>query len=34
MLLVAAAVAILGFWLPAPLYQLVKESARILGGAV
>jgi formate hydrogenlyase subunit 3/multisubunit Na+/H+ antiporter MnhD subunit len=33
MLLVAALVVTLGFWLPTPLYHLVQESARILGGA-
>ena len=32
MIVVALAVAVLGFWLPAPLYQLVQASARILGG--
>ena len=32
MALVAVAVITLGFWLPAPLYELVKQTARILGG--
>ena len=32
MLLVAAVVIALGFWLPMPIYHLVGESARILGG--
>ena len=32
MLLVAAAVVVLGFWLPVPLYSLVQASARIIGG--
>jgi hydrogenase-4 component F len=34
MLLVAAVVAVLGFWLPTPLEHLVDQSARILGGAL
>ena len=33
MMLVAIVVATLGFWLPAPLFQLVKQSAQIIGGA-
>ena len=33
MVLVAAVVVVLGFWLPAPLYQLVQQTAQILGGA-
>ena len=32
MLLVAVVVVVLGFWLPLPVYHLVQESARILGG--
>lgn len=32
MMLVALAVIGLGFWLPAPLYELVQQAARILGG--
>jgi hydrogenase-4 component F len=32
MLFVAAVVITLGFWLPIPIYHLVGESARILGG--
>jgi hypothetical protein len=31
-LLVAAVVILLGFWLPGPLYKLVQQSARIIGG--
>jgi hydrogenase-4 component F len=31
-LLVAAMVILLGFWLPGPLYQLIQQSARIIGG--
>jgi hydrogenase-4 component F len=30
---VAVAVVVLGFWLPAPLYQLVQHTAHIIGGA-
>jgi hydrogenase-4 component F len=33
MLLVAAPVAIIGFWLPGWLYELVRLSAHIIGGA-
>jgi hydrogenase-4 component F len=33
MALVAVAVVILGFWLPRPLYHLVRQSAQIIGGA-
>jgi len=29
---VAAVVILLGFWLPGALYQLVQQSARIIGG--
>ena len=32
MALVTVAVIALGFWLPAPLYQMVQQTARILGG--
>jgi hydrogenase-4 component F len=32
MVLVAVPVVALGFWLPAPLYQLVQQSTLILGG--
>ena len=32
MALVAGAVIALGFWLPAPLYEVVQQTARILGG--
>jgi hydrogenase-4 component F len=32
MMLVALAVIVLGFWLPAPLYELVQQAARILRG--
>lgn len=34
MLLVAAAIAILGFWPPRPLYELVTQSARIIAGTL
>jgi hydrogenase-4 component F len=33
MALVAAAVALFGFWLPKSLYELVRQSAQIVGGA-
>jgi hydrogenase-4 component F len=33
MVLVAIVVLALGFWLPVPLYNLVQDSVRILGGA-
>jgi hydrogenase-4 component F len=33
MSLVAVVVVILGCWLPGPLYQLVEQTARIVGGA-
>jgi hydrogenase-4 component F len=32
MALVAAAVIVLGFWLPGPLYELVRQTAQIIGG--
>ena len=32
MTLVTAVVITLGFWLPAPLFELVKQSAQIIGG--
>jgi hydrogenase-4 component F len=32
MALVAGVVVVFGFWLPAPLYELIQQSARILGG--
>jgi hydrogenase-4 component F len=32
MLVVACVVVVLGFWLPAPIFGLLKESASILGG--
>jgi hydrogenase-4 component F len=32
MALIALAVIALGFWLPAPLYELIQQTARILGG--
>jgi hypothetical protein len=32
MAVVAAAVILLGFWLPEPLHRLVDRSAQILGG--
>ena len=31
--LTAAMVVVLGFWLPAPLYALVRQTARIIGGS-
>lgn len=34
MLVVTACIALLGFWLPGPLYELVRSSARILGGTL
>jgi hydrogenase-4 component F len=34
MLVVAVAVAVLGVWLPRPLFSLVRSSAGILGGAL
>ena len=34
MALVALTVLGLGFWLPAPLYQLVKDSAEMIGGGL
>lgn len=34
MVAVAVVVVIMGFWLPGPLYGIVQESARILGGAL
>ncbi|HEV2454342.1 MAG TPA: hydrogenase 4 subunit F [Verrucomicrobiae bacterium] len=33
MISVSAVVIVLGFWLPAPLYRLVQQSAQILGGS-
>ena len=33
MSLVAAVVVILGVWLPGPLYQLIQQTTRIIGGA-
>ncbi len=33
MALVAAPVITLGFWLPGPLYELVRQTAQIIGGA-
>jgi len=33
MAMVSVAVIALGFWLPAPLYQLVEQAAGIIGGA-
>jgi hydrogenase-4 component F len=33
MVLVAVVVTLFGFWLPGPLFELVQQSARILGGA-
>jgi hypothetical protein len=32
LLSVAAVVIALGFWLPAPLFQLVQQTAQIIGG--
>lgn len=32
MLIVAGSVIILGFWLPAPLFELVQQAAQIIGG--
>lgn len=34
MLMVGSVIAILGFWLPSPVYDLVKSSARVLGGGL
>lgn len=34
MVVVALAVGVLGFWVPGPLYGLVQQSARILGGVL
>jgi hydrogenase-4 component F len=34
MVLVASAIIVFSFWLPAPLYQLVQQTAQILGGAI
>ena len=31
MFVVAAAVIVLGFWLPGPLYELVQETTLIIG---
>ena len=33
MISVALAIIVLGFWLPAPLYRLVQQTAQILGGS-
>jgi hypothetical protein len=33
MALVAVAVIVLGFWLPAPLFELVQQAAHIIGGS-
>ncbi|MCU0783925.1 MAG: hydrogenase 4 subunit F, partial [Verrucomicrobia bacterium] len=33
MALVAVAVIVLGFWLPAPLFELVQQTAHIIGGS-
>ena len=33
MLVVAAVVVTLGFWLPSPIFGLIKQSARLLGGS-
>ena len=33
MVLVASVIIVSCFWLPAPLYQLVQQTAQILGGA-
>jgi hydrogenase-4 component F len=32
MALVAISVAVIGFWLPGPLYELVRQTAHIIGG--
>lgn len=32
MMLVAIPVAVIGFWLPGPLYELVRQTAEIVGG--
>jgi hypothetical protein len=34
MMMVAAGVIALGFWLPKPLYALVLQSAQIVGGTL
>jgi hypothetical protein len=33
MALVAVFIVVLAFWLPQPLYQLVRQAAQIIGGA-
>jgi hypothetical protein len=33
MAIVAVAVVGLGFWLPGPLYELVRQTTQIIGGA-
>jgi hypothetical protein len=33
MVVVAIAVVCLGFWLPGPVYELVRQTAQIIGGA-
>ena len=33
MLMVAVVVGLLGFWVPGPVYEIIRSSARILGGA-
>jgi hypothetical protein len=33
MILVASVIIVFSFWLPAPLYQLVQQTVKILGGA-
>jgi hydrogenase-4 component F len=33
MVLVAVPVAIIGFWLPRSLYELIRQSAQIIGGS-
>src|SRR6185312_4216542 len=32
MIIVAAAVVCMGFWLPGPIYELVRQTAEIIGG--
>ena len=32
MIVVSAVVGVLGFWLPTPLYELIEQTAKILGG--
>ena len=33
MVIVAVAVIGLGFWLPGPIYELVRQTTQIIGGA-